>query len=707
MDKDQKIKLRKIRKLVKGFSAELVFSSLHHGVFILASPFLTFAAFAAEEIRLQAYIIAGLLFLPFLWFCTWDFVRVAVKRKYATFNAVWMHTLPQDMVAPTEGDNAPDAPSLLSPVNALYRLQLFSLLFAVVMTAAAACLLFLVDIPVWLAFPLAPILWLAALRRAIQKLLAGKTDSDPAFAAIVEEAALQRKKRMFREKLKSAWYVVKDFVFWTWIVGPFWCFFIMMGPGLAPYPLSDAARAFFETPAYQPKDDGFYALSGLEAPLDSKDLIAFGKQSETLLSGILVDPKDYFSEGFDDYKHFNICDGEKPEKIVFPLPPPPPPDPNAPPMPIPQSHLEILPPAPPMPPPGQPCLYLDDWGPIIEANKSILERYENLYRYSDFLAPPGGEASFHGQLMMNLARLESVAIAWRAYSGDPEKAVQDWLRTAQFLGRLTDTQATAIGFAIYKTCYNLHFRYLPYILSRRPELAAKYKAELEAQMLFADPLRYDYKKIWDRDVRMASLLFQKEMDNVVNKNDPDIPDGFQGLFRVVKGFFLKALNVNLFKARLYEATLRVHAALDLKEPAARAAAFDAIDREYDLNMDRMFTHLSDMASMYQSFVVPMLIGGMVKQTQLYDANGLTANKERLRIALIEALAAGVKPEEMEGFLKKGAKTDARLKDVITGEAFFIDKKTGAVCFTLHFSGISDVHCSEPARLIENESQLKK
>jgi hypothetical protein len=727
MDKDQKARLKKIHKLVKGFSGELVFTSLHHGIIILAAPFLAFAAYAAEEIQLQAYIIAGLLFLPILWFCTWDFVRVAVRRKYATFNAVWLQTLPQDMVAPAEGDNAPAKPSLLVPVTALYRLQVFSLVFAVVMTAVAAGLLFVVGIPIWLALPLAPILWLDALRRMIKKLLAGKMDSEPAFAAIVEEAALRRRKTTFRERLKSAWYITKDFVFWTWIVGPFWAFSMMMAPGLIPYPLSNEARAFFEVPAYQPKDDGFYALAGLEAPLDSSDILAFWKQKHPATAAgvpreiLPFEIAEYFSAGFEDYNHFNICAAKKPEKIFYPSPPPPSADPNLPPpmpMPMAVSDPDILPPAPPMqrpppPPPGPTCLYLDEWGPIIDANKSILARYENLYRYNDFLAPLKGEASLHGQLLMNLARFESVAVAWRASKGDPEKALQDWLRTAQFLKRFTDTPATAIGFAVYKTCYGLHFRYLPYILSRRPELAAKYKADIEAQMLFADPGLYDYKKTWDRDVRTLAAVFKSEIDAATIATDPDIPEELQGPLRFLQGAFMRALNIDLFKERLYEATLKVHAALDLKTPAERAAAFESIEREYEWSKDRMFTHLSDMAAMYQSAIVPMLINGIVKQTELYDSSGLTANRERTRIAMIEALAAGVKAEDMNEFLKREAKTDERFRDVVTGEAFFIDETTQTVCFTPHSPGFGsqavreEPRCSEPAQLIENENQLKK
>lgn len=707
-----------IRRLGKSLGGQLVFQSLHHGVLVITGPFLAFLAYASEEITLPSAIIAGLFFFPALWFCTWNFVRVGVKRQHETFCAVWMKVLPQDKPAPAEGDNAPENPSLLAPVNALFRIQLHSLLLACVMAAVAAVPFVMLGVEPWAQLFAVPFLWFMIERHKLQKFLAEKVKADPALAGPVEEASLRKKKKTFRERLRSAWYFVKDFVFWTWFVAPVWAVLVMIVPGTFPRPLSAEVSAFFELPAHKPRDNGFYALAGLEAPLDSTDTIAFGMKRAG--AGMSPDEVKGFDEnnylkGLADYKHFNICTGKKPPVIsLSPLPPPPPPPPPLP------GEKPVVMPMPSMdpnapPPPGllpvqgppapfvQPCLYLSEWGPILDANKKMLERYESLYAYEDFEAPLNPQSTFHGQLLMELARMESVAHAYRAYAGDPEAALQDWLRDARFLKKLLQTPATLTGFAIYKTCYNLVFRYLPYIISRRPDLAAKYKGDIESTMVFLDPGSYDYKQAWDRDAKLLPVVMMQEIDAKAWEDD--------GIIGVLTRALLSTMNIDLFKIRVYELTQRIHAALDLKDPAAMDAEFYRIARNYDWGEDVMFTRLSDMGSMFQSVGVAVLLGGVVKGTDLFDGNGLTINRERTRRAWLEGVAVGVTPQGMDEYLKKAAAKDARMKDVINGEAFYVDASTQAVCFTLRIKAAKDPivepRCLEPAKLIEREDQLKK
>lgn len=54
---------------------------------------------------------------------------------------------------------------------------------------------------------------------------------------------------------------------------------------------------------------------------------------------------------------------------------------------------------------------------------------------------------------INLSRLQSIAHALRAYSGDPEGAMDDLIAHARFAARLSETPASALGYAVSMMVY--------------------------------------------------------------------------------------------------------------------------------------------------------------------------------------------------------------------------------------------------------------
>ncbi len=160
---------KNINRLSRRLSLSMMAGLRYHGGFMIAFPFIFFAAYAAEDIRASAVCMAVIATVAALWFCTWDFVRVAVKRGSEPFCAVWLKIMSQDTVPQPEGDNAPRGYSYMPAAKGLFFLRLGA---AAVWGVAGLALSFYAGMPWPMAFALALLLWVM-----VERFFAGAADA--------------------------------------------------------------------------------------------------------------------------------------------------------------------------------------------------------------------------------------------------------------------------------------------------------------------------------------------------------------------------------------------------------------------------------------------------------------------------------------------------------------------------------------------------
>ncbi|MEZ0223235.1 MAG: hypothetical protein ACAH83_01680 [Alphaproteobacteria bacterium] len=682
-------------KLANALTGRMMGLTLYHGVLILALPFILFVVFAIDDIRPEAAAICAAICAAVLWLCTWDFVRLAVKRKTEPFCSVWMKVLPQDVPAKPDGDERQRTPSFLVTANGLFLIRLIAVAIATLALGVAA---FFLQSDLLMIFT--PIVWYWIERRNLGRLLQSKADIDSALAAETERHAALLKnppKRSYRERFPQFAHAAKDFALWTWVIAPLWAYMVMLAPGALPRAMPAEVGAFFDVKIHEPKDDGFYALAGLNAPPDVTDIVSFGKEKvarlraagETFEAGLK--DKDLLPE-LATYDHFNICTRKKLPSAVpldnplFANPYAPPPDPAL-----------VGPPLPPPPVPENPCLYLEEWGKIIAANRRMLDRYENLYRYQDFETPVDVWDAVPGTLLMQLSRLQAVALAYRAYRQGNEPALQDWLENARFVRRLIEGPSPALAFSVRLTCQVIAHRYLPYVLGRAPDLARKYRKDIFDTIIFLHPGAFDYKVIWDTDMRWMMALMSGKFKSVLAY----VP----ALLLPQAEFMLSMLtDKDSVKLRLFAATRDVHAALDIRDVAAREKEIERL-QEADSFDGKLFYRLDDMTAIYQSAMVNLLMSGMIKVLPLFDGDGFYTNKRRATAAYVNAVAEG--GDDVFAYLKRAAATDPVMTNVRDGTPFYWDAAKRGVCFAYKTKWSNEPWCYEAPNIVEREDQLKE
>lgn len=662
---------KQIRKLATRLCFELLVRAYFCGGVMLLSPIICFSSFADDSIFWQVVGIGAACAVPALWFCCFDFVRLAKKRGYEPFCSVWMKVLPEDATA-TE----------------LFLILLKTGLPSFIIGGFIAVkYLDGLGIAPLLATPV----WFLLARYTMAKLLADKLANRDEISGGSAPAIVVKEDP--RTRGQKTWHGFKDFIFWSWIAAPLWMAFWFTIPGAVFVPRNDAATAFFEAPEEPLRDDGFYALAGLYAPLGTKDFVAFGKQEAARIEGggriAAVGTNDVLQ---DMPGHFNICTGPKPPPVEKTAPQRPP---------IPGEKI-----AEPAPPKRSlftmQCLYLEEWGPIIKANAEMLERYRKLYEYRDFRTPLRFTALgiYKAQFVIELSRLQSIAHALRAYSGDPEGAMDDLIAHARFAARLSDTPASALGYAVSMMVYYYPTNQLGYVLSKKPELAAKYLKPLEETLLFLDYNDFDYMKIWETEMRSIPYLLKSTLMTEAP------PSGSRYWFEyIITNYFVSE---RILLNKFYEMTEDVRSALAHKDIPSRTKALEAIPAKYKVKPGEIrFTHLSEMFYMAQSLATQITAMGHAKDIVVFLPDGRSTNRDRQRLVFVAAMAEGAFPGHMPAFLKEAAARDPRFSDVRDGKPFEWDEKEQGVCFEMR----DDVFGREPLcfsipKYVEREDQLQ-
>ncbi|TAL30319.1 MAG: hypothetical protein EPN97_12925 [Alphaproteobacteria bacterium] len=642
---------KNIWKLSAYLSNRMMFRFITHGMLVLAVPFVVFNQWAADDIRAEALAIFALAGVAILWFCTWDFVRVNIRRGTEPFCSIWMHALPHDVPLSPEGDNEAEPPSRMVTVNALFLLRLRTLLPPAALATGLAVYIGAVWPVIFLVVPL----WLPIEWRALQKLLARQTESDPELKALVaQEPVSWKNKAFYKEAPLKTWHWTKDRILW-WLALPSWFVFFAVVPGFVPRPLDSDAKAFFFAAPDAPT--GFYALAGLDAPAGTADIVAFGKQKvEQVAAGGRAD-RARAAEDLTLLKertkagHFTVCRWQKlkpgmPTKVTM-TPPPPPPGYEGAPLPakiaVPTASARQ----------GQ-CLYLDEWGPILAANKEVLQRFESLFRYADLATPALMEFPVNGALLTVVARLETIAHAYHAYTGDPENALKEWLADAAFRKRLVNGSGHLVSLELYKKCYTDILRHLPYILSKKPELAQMYKNEIAATLSLS-PASLPYKKVWDADVRF----------NWMRHSYPEKMGGDDPLLFLV--------NASILGDEMYRIHQQGSAVLDIEKFSDRRAAFKKFTRGKEFSFRRA-SYVFAMAQAHMSTaIIASAINGFRK---IFDGDGVIFNEQRMALVWVEAVSRGVTPDGMTAFLQTAAASNNIFGDIRGGIPFYWDPEEG-------------------------------
>ncbi|MEZ0223874.1 MAG: hypothetical protein ACAH83_04920 [Alphaproteobacteria bacterium] len=652
---------KNIRKLSASFSNRMMFNFITHGILVLAVPFMAFNQVAADEILAQAYAIFAVVCIAILWFCTWDFVRVNIKRGTEPFCSIWMRALPHDVPLSPEGDNAAKPPSRMVTVNALFLLRLRTLLLPAVLATGLAVYVSAVWPVIFLVVPL----WLPIERRALCKILARQAEANPELQTLVaQEPVSWKNKAFYKGALLKTGYWTKDRLLW-WLALPAWSIFFIVVPGLVPRPLDSDARAFFAdvAPRMPPEGSGFFALAGLNAPPGTADIAVFGKQkAERAASGSRQDAVAEMAtpallKERDKFGYFTVCRWPKlkpgmPTEVIVPPPPPPPP---------PGYEGTPLPPSIVVPTRAAlqgPCLYLDEWGPILAANKEMLQRYESLFRYQNVETPLLPGFPVNADVLMDLARLETIAHAHRAYTGDPENALKWWLADAAFRKRLVSGSGFIISFVLYKKCYRDIFRHLPYILSKQPALAEKYKKEIAAVQAFS-PASFPYKKIWDTDFRYTWMMVEHPG---WSQDDVAAP-------------YMFVANPSILGNEMFRVHEAASPALVAEKFPERRATFKKVIEDSERAF--AFRRVSDVFGMGQAWMADLFVAALFNALRSeFDRDGVIFNEQRMAYLWVEATAHGVAPAGMEAFLKTAAASNGVFGDIRSGIPFYWDPEEG-------------------------------
>ena len=314
------------------------------------------------------------------------------------------------------------------------------------------------------------------------------------------------------------------------------------------------------------------------------------------------------------------------------------------------------------------------------------------------LTPP----IWKGDLLMSLARLSSLATVDRAYRGDAEGAMQELLAHALFARKLIETPQSLVGFAIALSVGNAALSPLPYILSKDKSLVVKYRKELEAALVFAEPGRFDYTPIWDTEIRTVRYLMERQRRHFIGGSTNEL-----GRF-ITETMFGPGLN-RVFREKMFELHEKMKPAFVIKDPATRRAALQAVNKEFDRPEYWYFTRYADITHLYPSMMMGLLAGGMTSGTIImFDDSGMYVNKHRERLALIDAAGQGLWPDAMPDYLKSAAARNPLLGEVMSGQPFYWNNDTKSICYDLvepYFTGPFPV-CFDTFPYVGDAGELK-
>lgn len=615
------------RRLASRLGKDLAAAAYLHGAAILF-PFILFTTFAADAIWRQALGITAAAGMAVLWLCTWDFVRMRMKRGEEPFCFLWLKIF--------GGMN----PRAISAANAIYVFEIKALLLAAAVPAAVA-LASRQEAALLLAFILWPFVLVRLLDRRLQREAAA-----PAFLPEAMQAVrlLEEHESLRHDLPRKLRHFAADFIFWGPVMATLSFVAVCLLPGRVPWPLPPGAEEYFAARPEAKQEDaaGFFALVGLSAPRGTADIEDYGRTiAMRRLSGIDV-PEPPASEvlsrmpaGFAP----RIC--PRPKDLWF-----------------------------------EGCLPVKKWGPVIAANAELLARYAQLYRYRNFDTPfmyAGME--FPGTLLMRLAQLKAVSLAFMAQAGYPEAALQDLLEETRMLGRLLEAHAPYVPHAIYRTAYNSIFAVLPYILSKSPDLAERYRLEIKSVLPFLEAQTSDFSRVADYEARFLMGV----VSNHGGKMLLPVDDGRSGLARRSQEFLLAGRGFHAFLGgRVYGAAQGIRAAFAQDGIAARSRAFSALDKKYAHTGSGIFLRLDDLwRGMYQSLIVNNQVETIVRNTAVFDTMGREASRARMLMALLEAMAKGDYPDNMPAALSAVAKKG--YAQIPNGEPFSWKADTREIC----------------------------
>ncbi|MDP2205472.1 MAG: hypothetical protein Q8K65_04130 [Alphaproteobacteria bacterium] len=634
---------QQLRQLASDLNVSLLFRMTYNGFFILGGPFIGFALFAHETIRIPAEILALAICTAAAYFCVWDYAWISRRHKLEPFCTLWLPLA--DTTAPHREDapEYPDEDASLPPQPLARAVNEIFLIYFLCFAGTTALIALLVEktpgplVTAALAvFPAGFLVYGPLILR-----LRFKTRRDPALRAAAMAALSSRRGR--RE-----WLAFKDMMFWMFIVAPLWSVMILPGwlyPWVKPAPKDMAG---FYAAAAPETGDGFYALFGLSAPEDVKDIVAYGRTAAAVAAAPVDGPVFRDRPWRGDFPHFNICRGRKPT------------DAEARAKSVKQEDGTWW-------YPPQACFYLDEWAQILAKHPEKLLRLESLYALRGFTPPRGGaQASPNNDLLMDSARLKSVDILHKIYTGQAEAALDDMLAGIHFSRRLLSAQAHLTDFAVARTLYSIFISALPHLAATAPALVAARQDALIGALYHIDRFpAEDAIGIWDTDTRNVGAMMDLQISEMVGGSGHMLGDVVNALLQP---------GVGIARQFFYGLRNEAVAALRIEDEEARHAALEQIIKKY--GDDYKMRHLEESLAMYPVLVSRILMQGTVKGLELLK---MDSDPDRARRAYILAAAANVPPEDMAAFLQQGADKDPLMR-CAEGQPFEWQPQTRGICY---------------------------
>lgn len=555
---------------------------------------------------------------------TWDFVFRAQRRNDETFTLGWLPALGAHPVLKLAG----------MQIGAAAFAVLFGFTLSAIMQANAVYVIVLITFPLMLV-------------QTLRLFLEGRVDRSNEIAEAVArgERALDRLRlgRMKRAAITfGIWGVAVPLV-----VAALSIFVI----GSLPWPAPAAAKAYFAHQGNPEREDGFYAVLGLVAPAGTEDFSGWGRDR---------------AAGEMRGEHLSPLPAS--EDVIKGLP----------------ENLGTGAPRPCAQGQEEGCLPLKRWDSALAANAEILKRFEALGAYNGFDMPLGmASHEYPGAQLLRIGALHNIACAHQAQAGDAEGALKRHLAAGRVIAKMLAARQFLVTFAIGMSLYGDYAETLPYILSFKPDLAAKYHDEIAQTLVFLDP-GFDYRPLWQADGQLQMQMVRERKGAWVEPGQDG--GGLRGFLHDAfvrnEGFF------NLLAQRDYEMSHDVEEALANKDYRVRHDALDAVGRKYNLAAEDLppalrppivfFRHVSEAVRIYQAVFAAMLTSGRAPGVALLDIEGRDVNNSRAVMAIVDGMAQGAWPKGMEELLKQQA--DKGRGDIIASRPLDWNAGEEEVCY---------------------------
>lgn len=640
------------RRLARDLNGPLLFRIVYHGFFILGAPFLAFALFSAPGLKPVATLTALAACLAAAYICIWDYVRLCRKRGTEPFCMLWLPPaapLPRREDAAEYPDAQNDAPPPRRITGAVHKLTLIYLGGFIFSAAALAVLL--ATLPGGVPEPLthaslSVLPWGFVCFWLVYWQNDQKLKQNPELAAAARAALPSGRAHLTHMRHRFF-----DFAFWSFFVAPLWSLLLL--PGWLYLPFHSAPQemhAFYSAPPPE-SGAGFHALTGLAAPDHVEDFIAYGRALNEQPHDAQPAPYKLGQLWRTQVPHTNICAGRKPteeetkaETILG------------------EDGIWIYPPVP--------CDYLETWEKALPAYQSRLARLEALYGLSGFSTPQGGRhAEYSTDILLGLARLKTLDIIRKVYSGESEAALQDMLAAARFSRRLLAEPRHLTDYAVARTLHNIFLGALPHLAAEAPALVAARQDDLLAVLYYKEHYpAAELAAVWDADIRNVAAMMDGQIGILITESR------YTGVNKAMAAVLWPGRNIA--RQLFYGLRNDTHAALNITADEERSRAFKQLEKKYDTGPGQMFQKPDDVLAMYPTAITRLLMGGVAKGLMLFD---LDPSPDRAMRALVLAAAAGIRAEDMPVFLEAGAMTDPLMRDR-NGKAFFWRAETRGVCF---------------------------